>query len=73
MNLLRIYEQYHLKGVEIISVSLDENQQMWRKAILEDGITEWRHIADFDGKYSEMIQSYCLQTVPYTYILDDVM
>ena len=71
VNLLRIYEQYHLKGVEIISVSLDENQQMWRKAILEDGITEWRHIADFDGKYSEMIQSYCLQTVPYTYILDE--
>lgn len=71
VNLLRIYEQYHLKGVEIISVSLDENQKMWRKAIMEDGITEWRHIANFDGKYTEMIQSYCLQTVPYTYVLDE--
>lgn len=70
VNLLRIYEQYHLKGVEIISVSLDENQKMWRKAIMEDGITEWRHIANFDGKYTEMIQSYCLQAIPYTYILD---
>ncbi|HJA15183.1 MAG TPA: AhpC/TSA family protein [Candidatus Butyricimonas faecavium] len=71
VNLLRIYEQYHLKGVEIISVSLDENQQLWRKAIMEDGITEWRHITNFDGKYTEMIQSYCLQSIPYTYILDE--
>ena len=71
VNLLRIYEQYHLKGVEIISVSLDESQQMWRKAIMENSITEWKHITNFDGKYTEMIQSYCLQTIPFTYILDE--
>ena len=25
----------------------------------------------YDGKYTEMIQSYCLQTIPFTYILDE--
>ncbi len=44
---------------------------MWRKAIMENSITEWRHITNFDGKYTEMMQSYCLQTIPYTYILDE--
>ena len=38
---------------------------------MEDGITEWGHITNFDGKYTEMMQSYCLQTIPYTYILDE--
>ena len=44
---------------------------MWRKAIMENSITEWKHITNFDGKYTEMIQSYCLQTIPFTYILDE--
>ncbi len=71
VNLLRIYEQYHLKGVTIISVSLGDNQQTWKKAILEDGITEWRQIADFDEQYADMMSTYCLKTIPYTYILDE--
>ena len=29
------------------------------------------YITNFDGKYTEMIQSYCLQTIPFTYILDE--
>ena len=44
---------------------------MWRKAIMENSITEWKHITNFDRKYTEMIQSYCLQTIPFTYILDE--
>ena len=71
VNLLRIYEQYHLKGVEIISVSLDDNRQTWKKAIVQDGIMEWKHVADFEGQYSEMMLTYCLQTIPYTYVLDE--
>lgn len=71
VNLLRIYEQYHLKGVEIISVALDNNQQVWKKAVLEDGIAKWRQITNFDGKYSDMMLDYCLKVVPYTFILDE--
>ena len=40
------------------------------KKIFYNSVAELR-ITNFDGKYTEMIQSYCLQTIPFTYILDE--
>lgn len=70
VNLLRIYEQYHLKGVEIFSVYIDDNQAAWRKAVTEDGMIEWQHVSDLKGQFSDLMLTYCLQTIPYTFVLD---
>lgn len=71
VNLLRIYEQYHLKGVEIFSVYIDNNQPAWRKAVTEDGMIAWNHISDLKGQFSDLMLTYCLQTIPYTFVLDE--
>lgn len=70
VNLLRIYEQYHLKGVEFFSVYIDDNQPAWRKVVTEDGMIGWNHVSDLKGQFSDLMLLYCLQTIPYTFVLD---
>ena len=35
-NLVKLYEEYHSKGFEVFSVSLDTDKVAWEKAITED-------------------------------------
>jgi thiol-disulfide isomerase/thioredoxin len=39
-----LYKEYHSKGFEIISVSLDTNREAWLKAISEEDINIWHNI-----------------------------
>ena len=39
-----LYKEYHSKGFEIISVSVDTNKEAWLKAISEEGIDIWFNI-----------------------------
>lgn len=71
VNLLRIYEQYHLKGLEIYSVYIDTDPQVWKKVVIEDAMNEWYHVSDLKGQYSDLMLTYCLQNIPYTFVLDE--
>lgn len=39
----KLYEKYQTKGLEIISVSIDDNEKSWRTAVLKDQIP-WRNV-----------------------------
>ena len=71
VNLLRLYEAYHLRGLEIFSVSIDDNAAAWKKAVNEDGMGEWKNVSDLKGQFSDLMLDFCLQTIPYTFILDE--
>lgn len=47
-EVVEIYKEYHPKGLEILGVSLDNNQEAWVKAIEDDGLT-WNHVSDLKG------------------------
>lgn len=43
-HLLKIYSQYKPKGLEIIGISDDDNDESkWKKAVEKDGVGVWRH------------------------------
>lgn len=69
LNMLQIYKRFRPKGLEIISVSLDDNKQAWQKAIGEDG-SNWKNVSDLKGKASEMGALYCVSALPCNFILD---
>lgn len=69
-NVLKMYQKYHPKGLEIISVSLDDKEQAWKKAIDEDGLI-WKHVSELAGQQSQIAQMYLLRTIPYTILLDE--
>lgn len=58
------------QGLEIISISLDDNKQQWLKAVHEDGI-HWTQLVDLEGfKKSQVRQNYKVEQVPTVYLID---
>lgn len=68
-NLVKLYKNYQTRGLEIVSVSLDEKEAAWKKAIFEDGMT-WKLLSDLKGAKSEVAKLYNLKTVPFMLVLD---
>ena len=69
VNLLKIYKRYRPKGLEIISVSIDDNRQAWLSAIGQDG-SDWKNVSDLKGGQSEIAIAYSVKGIPCTFILD---
>ena len=70
VNLIKIYKRYRPKGLEIISVSIDDNRQAWLSAIGQDG-SDWKNVSDLKGGQSEIATAYSVKGIPCTFILDD--
>lgn len=69
-NVVKMYEEFHPKGLEILGVSLDNNQEAWVKAIEDDKLT-WMHVSDLKGWGSEAAQLYAVSGIPHTVLLDE--
>ena len=69
-NVVRLYHQYHDKGFEIFSVSLDNSRDAWLKAIGDDHL-EWpNHVSDLRGWSSAGGRLYGIQSIPSTVLVD---
>lgn len=66
-NLIKIYKQYQTRGLEIISISIDDKEDLWRKAVAEEGMT-WKNAWDAS---KVVAQAYCLKSIPAIFILDE--
>ena len=74
-NVVKVYETYHDKGLEIIGVSLDgqsrqkDPKKAWLDAIEKDGLT-WHHVSNLKYFGDPVAQLYNIQAIPATFILD---
>ena len=68
-ELVKLYLQYCPKGLEIISVSLDDNHAMWKQGISYDGMI-WTNGSDLKGEGSEIARLYLVKGLPTYYLLD---
>lgn len=75
-NIVRIYEKYHEKGLEIIGVSLDgksnqpDPKQQWLKAIDDDGLP-WHHVSNLMYFRDPVAELYNINAIPATFVLDE--
>jgi len=69
-NMVALYNQYHDKGFEIYSVSLDQKKESWLKAIKDDGLGKWTHVSDLKYWNSVAAQDYGVQAIPFTILID---
>ena len=67
---MKIYEEYHPKGLEILSISLDSDKDDWVKAIADDKLT-WNHVSDLQGWQNAAAQTYGVSGIPHLVILDE--
>ncbi|WP_018612143.1 TlpA disulfide reductase family protein [Segetibacter koreensis] len=63
------YNQYKDKNFTILSVSLDQNKDKWKQAILADNLT-WTHVSDLKYWQNEVAQLYHIQSIPANMLID---
>ncbi len=72
-NVLEVYSKYkdkkfvNGKGFEVFSVSLDKNEDAWKKAIAEDKLIWKNHGWDKDGEASKLYQVF---SIPSGFLVD---
>lgn len=68
-NVVKVYQQYHDKGFEILGVSLDRTKEDWEKAIKDDQLN-WLHVSDLQYWQNNAARLYMVNSIPQTYLLD---
>jgi peroxiredoxin len=71
-NVVRVYNKYHDKGLNIISVSLDRQGQdaRWKQAIEKDQM-DWYHVSNLQYWQDPIARAYGVRSIPATFLLDE--
>jgi thiol-disulfide isomerase/thioredoxin len=70
------YNTYHLsefkngKGFEVLSVSLDQNEIAWAKAIEKDNLIWPHHVSDLQGWNNAAAKRYGINSIPSNVLID---
>jgi thiol-disulfide isomerase/thioredoxin len=68
--LRKIYNLYHEKGLNIISISGDVDSNDWKNAIKNDSLT-WTNISDLRGFTNVAFMIYRIKGIPQIILLDE--
>ncbi len=68
-NIVKVYNKYHDKGLNILGVSLDRRAEDWTNAIEYDGLV-WNHVSNVQY-FDEIAELYNVKAIPATFILDE--
>ena len=69
-NVVRVYNKYHDKGLEIISISLDKSEEKWKQAIQADGLT-WNHVSHLQFWQEPIAKRFGVRAIPAAFLLDE--
>ena len=68
-NVVALYNEFHSKGLNIVGVSLDEDLNEWKQAIVKDKIT-WIQISNLKKWQDPIAKMYNIEQIPTTFLLD---
>ena len=66
---VKAYEMFHDKGLEIVGVSLDKDKASWLAAIEQTG-QKWPQMSDLKGWDCAGAQIYGIQSIPANVLID---
>ena len=69
-NVVKVYNKYHDKGLNIIGVSLDKRAEDWHKAIADDGLT-WHQVSNLAYFKDPIARLYNIDAIPAAFLLDE--
>lgn len=70
ISLVSVYNKYKNKGFNIVSVSLDDDRNEWKRAIKADGLS-WEQLSDLKKWESQAVEQYMLKAIPYNVLIDN--
>ena len=65
-NLKEIYKKHGANGFDILSISIDQEEEPWLKAVKDEAL-EWNNLRDADHSIAEL---YHVSAVPTMYLVD---
>ncbi|WP_461632097.1 redoxin domain-containing protein [Labilibaculum euxinus] len=68
-TLKKVYNKFNKKGLEIYQISVDQNKNLWTKAIQEDQLN-WTNVCDLKNGSAMATRLYNIQSIPSNYLLD---
>ena len=68
-NIVELYGKYQKKGLKIIGISLDTEEQKWISAIEKDNLT-WLQLSNLIGWKEPLLQHFKVTSIPKLIILD---
>lgn len=69
-NIVKLYNEFHKQGFDILGVSLDTNRDAWLKAVAADKLT-WTQVND-PGQYDDSVAKlYAVDLIPSNFLLDE--
>jgi thiol-disulfide isomerase/thioredoxin len=69
-NVVAAYNEFHAKGFDIYSVSLDKDLDRWKMAIEKDNLVWKNHVCDYKGWQSPVVQQFGFSGIPYNVLID---
>ncbi len=71
-NIVKVYEKYHDKGLNIVGVSLDRPGQKdkWKQAIADDNL-QWNHVSNLMFWQDPVAVEYGIRAIPAAFLLDE--
>ncbi len=68
-NVVKAYEKFHPKGLEIVGVSFDQKKEAWAAAVKNLGMS-WPQMSDLKGWQSAAGKVYGITSIPSNILLD---
>jgi thiol-disulfide isomerase/thioredoxin len=68
-EIAEIYDNYKNEGLEIVGISLDENETLWKKAVEKNNMS-WIQIISNIGENDNIAKMYGVNLIPYTLLVN---
>jgi thiol-disulfide isomerase/thioredoxin len=68
--LKEMYSSYNKMGLEIIAISQDSKIENWKKAVLNDSTSMWKHLITKRYKQNPILSSYFIFGIPVKVLID---
>lgn len=70
-KLVKWYQKYKDRGLEIISISIDTEKGKWIEAMKKDGIEKWINVSELKGWETSLMENYYIPFIPFKFLLDE--
>lgn len=64
-NLKKLYEQFAPKGLEVVSISIDKDEEDWKEALEEEQLS-WPNFLDTSG----VREAYGVRAIPAIFLVN---
>lgn len=68
-HMIKVYNEFHTKGFEIMAVSLDKDEKSWKRAIKQDQLP-WHHVSALQYWDEPIVKQFGITGVPDSFLLD---